>query len=65
VILARAGTTRARSLMRQVEARQFGSRRPQPGSKWRWSGPGFNKAVSVERHSVWKEQLLAPLSLFE
>ena len=32
-------TTRARSLMRQVEARQFGSTRPQPGSKWRCSGP--------------------------
>src|SRR5215218_10265237 len=33
------GTTRARSLMRQVEARQFGSTRPQPDSKWRCSGP--------------------------
>jgi hypothetical protein len=32
-------TTRARSLMRQVEARQFGSTRRQPGSKWRCSGP--------------------------
>ena len=32
-------TTRARSLMRQVEARQFGSTRPQPGSNWRRSGP--------------------------
>jgi Zn-dependent protease with chaperone function len=38
-IMARAGTTRARPLMRQVEARQFGSTRPQPGSKWRCSGP--------------------------
>jgi len=39
-------TTRARSLMRQVEARQFGSTRPQPGSKWRCSGP---PTLSVSR----------------
>jgi hypothetical protein len=26
---------------------------------------GSNKAVSVERDSVWKEQLLEPLALFE
>jgi hypothetical protein len=25
----------------------------------------FQQAVSVERNSVWKEQLLEPLSLFE
>jgi hypothetical protein len=27
--------------------------------------PGSNKAFSVERDSVWKEQLLEPLALFE
>ena len=26
---------------------------------------GSNKAVSIERDSVWKEQLLEPLALFE
>jgi predicted Zn-dependent protease len=46
---ATAATTRSRrtsaarrswrSRMRQVEARQFGSTRPQPGSNWRCSGP--------------------------
>ena len=38
----------ARSLMRQVEARQFGSTRPQPGSKWRCSGPPASARPSGE-----------------
>jgi hypothetical protein len=38
--------------------------RPQ-GAEGRCGYAGSNKAVAVERDSVWKEQLLEPLALFE
>ena len=37
---------------------------PQVVEGWRGYG-GSNKAVSVERDSLWKEELLEPLFLFE